>query len=110
MDPAQERVVRLEGHLQQDVDFGWGILGRLYKGGSILIEQTDIGDKQWRIVHFNMKISARVVFKTKVFDTTEDESQFVAVPVGLRYQEAIAMLRGTGGTTTKHSKSGHTGK
>ncbi len=32
IDPAHERVVRLEGHLQQDVDFGWGILGRLNKG------------------------------------------------------------------------------
>ena len=105
VDPAQERVVRLEGRLQQDVDFGWGILGRLYRGGSILIEQTDVGDKQWRIVHFDMKISARVVFKTKVFDTTEDESQFEPVPVGLKYQQAIAMLRG-GGTTTTRGKSG----
>jgi len=26
IDAAQERVVRLEGHLQRDVDFGWGIL------------------------------------------------------------------------------------
>jgi len=34
-----------------------------------------------------------VVFKTKVFDTTEDESQFVPVPVGLRYQQAIHLLR-----------------
>src|SRR5262249_19483010 len=71
IDPARERVARLEGHLQQDVDFGWGILGRLYKGGWIVIEQADVGDQQWRIVHFRMAMSGRVVFKTKVFDTTE---------------------------------------
>lgn len=93
IDPAQQRITRLEGHLQQDVDFGWGILGRLNKGGWIVIEQADIGDHQWRIVHFKMSMSGRVVFRTKVFDTTEDESHFEPVPVGLRYQKAIEMLR-----------------
>jgi hypothetical protein len=109
IDRAQERVTRLDGRLQQDVDFGWGILGRLYKGGSILIEQADVGDHQWRVVHFDMKMSARVVFKTKSFDTTEDASQFVTVPQGLKYQQAIAMLRG-GETNTKHRKSEQAGR
>jgi hypothetical protein len=109
IDRAQERVTRLDGRLQQDVDFGWGILGRLYKGGSILIEQADVGDHQWRVVHFDRKMSARVVLKTKSFDTTEDASQFVTVPQGLKYQQAIAMLRG-GETNTKHRKSEQAGK
>jgi hypothetical protein len=93
IDVDQERVVRLEGHLQQDVDIGWGILGRLNKGGWILLEQADVADRQWRTVHFQMSISGRVLFKTRVFDTTEDESQFVPVPVGLKYQQAIQILR-----------------
>lgn len=93
IDPAQERVVRLDGRLEQDVDYAWGILGRLYKGGTIRIDQAQVGENQWRIVHFDMKMSARVVFKTRVFDTTEDQSQFVPVPPGLRYQQAISILR-----------------
>ena len=109
IDPAQERVTRLDGRLQQDVDFGWGILGRLYKGGTVVIEQADVGDHQWRVVHFDMKMSARVVFKTKVFDTAEDESQFVSVPAGIRYQQAIAMLRGTE-TKVKRRRSEFAGK
>jgi hypothetical protein len=48
-----------------------------------------------------MKMSARVVFKTKVFDTTEDESKFAPVPLGLKYQQAIAMLRGNGETAKR---------
>jgi len=109
IDPAQERVTRLDGRLRQDVDFGWGILGRLYKGGTVVIEQADVGDHQWRVVHFDMKMSARVVFKTKVFDTAEDESQFVSVPAGIRYQQAIAMLRGTE-TKVKRRRSEFAGK
>jgi hypothetical protein len=96
IDPAQERVTRLEGHLLQDVDFGWGLLGRLYKGGWLVLEQADVGDHQWRTVHFQMSLSGRVVFRTKVFDTTEDQSQFVPVPVGLKYQQAIQILRSNG--------------
>lgn len=93
IDPEHARVVKLEGQLQQDVDFGWGILGRLNKGGSISIEQGDIGGGQWRIVHFKMTMSGRVLFKTRQFDTTEDESDFSPVARGMSYQQAIQMLR-----------------
>ncbi|HEY2467408.1 MAG TPA: hypothetical protein VGI45_06160 [Terracidiphilus sp.] len=106
IDVAQERITRLEGHLQQDVDFGWGILGRLNKGGWIVLEQADVADHQWRTVHFQMSLSGRVVFKTRVYDTTEDQSQFVPVPVGLKYQQAIEMLRNGAGSSAEsaHSK------
>lgn len=93
IDSAAGRVSRLEGHLQQDVDFGWGILGRLNKGGWIVIEQADVGKGQWRVTHFQMSMSGRVLFKTRTFDTTEEESQFQAVPVGLDYAGAIRLLR-----------------
>jgi hypothetical protein len=98
IDVEHERVTRLEGHLQQDVDFGWGILGRLNKGGWIAIEQADVGEHQWRIVHFQMSMSGRVVFKTRVFDTTEDESQFAPLPVELTFQQAIQMMNTGSGT------------
>ena len=100
VDAAQERVARLEGHLERDVDFGWGILGRLNKGGWIVIEQADVGGGQWRIVRFQMVMSGRVLFKTKSFDTVEVESDFVPVPVGLSYRQAIQMLRAGAGNNS----------
>ncbi|HEY1767085.1 MAG TPA: hypothetical protein VGG26_05495 [Terracidiphilus sp.] len=97
IDPASERVVRLEGQLEQDVDFGWGILGRLYKGGWVKIDQADVGGDQWRTVRFQMSLSGRVFWRTRVFDTTEEESQFAPVPVGLSFAQGIARLRGDAG-------------
>lgn len=97
VDAAHERVVRLEGRLQQDVDIGWGILGRLDKGGWITMEQADVGAGQWRIVRFQMAMTGRVFFKSRSFNTTEEESHFAPVPVGLSYQQAIEMLRSDGG-------------
>jgi hypothetical protein len=93
IDPAQQRVTRLEGHLQRGVDIGWGMVARLYKGGWIVIEQADVGDHQWRIVHLKMQMSGRVLFWTKSFDTTQDQSQFAPVPADLGYQQALHILR-----------------
>jgi len=92
IDPVHLRVARLESHMQKDVDFGWGILGRLYKGGWIVIEQADVGAGQWRTVRFQMQISGRVFFRTKVFDTTEVQTNYAPLPVGMSYQKAIEML------------------
>jgi len=97
IDPAQERVVRLEGHLRQDTDYGWGILGKLNKGGWVVIEQADVGGRQWRITHVQMQMTLRVLFKTRVVDTVEQISRYAPVPAGLDYRQAIQMLRaGTG--------------
>ncbi len=93
VDADQGHIVRLEGSLQQDVDFGWGILGRLNKGGSILLEQAEVSDGRWRIVHFQLAMSGRVLFKTRSFDTEEQESQFEPLPVDLSYTQAIHMMR-----------------
>jgi hypothetical protein len=104
IDSAQERVLRLEGHLEQEVDFGWGILGRLNKGGWLLIEQANVGDDQWRIVRFKMVMSGRIFVKTRSFDTTEEETQFAPVPVGMTYQQAIQMLRSGEGSSGTRGK------
>jgi hypothetical protein len=98
IDPASQRVTKLEGHLEQDVDYGWwGALGHLNKGGWIRIEQAavdlDTGIGQWRTVRFQMVMSGRVFWKTRVFDTTEEESHFEPLPEGLSYQKAIEMLK-----------------
>jgi hypothetical protein len=101
IDAAQERVTRLEGHLQQDTDYGWGILGKLDKGGSIVIEQADVGGHAWRIARFQMKMNLRILFKTKNIDTAEEMTGYAPVPAGLGYQEAIRMLRAGAGSTAQ---------
>jgi len=93
VDTEHARVTHLEGHLQEDVDFGWGVLGRLYKGGWAAIDQADVGGGVWRIVHFRMVMSGRVLFKSRSFDTVEETTHFQPVAPGLDYKQAIQMLR-----------------
>lgn len=92
IDPVRVRVVRLDAEIQHDVDFGWGILGRLDKGGRITIEQAEVGNGQWRTVRFQMKMSGRVVFKSRVFDTTEEQTNYAPLPQGMSYRQAIDLL------------------
>ena len=98
IDPVQERVARLEGHLADDVDFGWGILGRLYRGGWIVIEQAEVSPNQWRIVRIQLKMNGRLLFSNKTFDTLQEQTHFTPVPVGLSYVQAIRLLRGASTT------------
>jgi hypothetical protein len=101
IDAAQERVTRLEGHLQQDTDYWGGILGKLDKGGWIVIEQADMGGHQWRIARFKMQMNMHIVLgiSTKNIDTAEEMTEYAPVPAGLGYQDAIRMLRaGASGT------------
>jgi hypothetical protein len=95
IDPVQERVVRLTGSLQQDKNFGWGILGQLDKGGWVEIDQADVGGHQWRIVHLKLVMNGRVLFKAKNSDSVQEYSQFVPLPKGLDYRQAIQILRAT---------------
>jgi hypothetical protein len=104
IDESEERVARLEGHLEHDVDFGWGILGRLYKDGWIVIEQADVGNHVWRTVRFQMVMTGRLVVKTKSFDTAEEEFDFAPVPVGVGYAEAIQILRTKSGAVEEAGK------
>lgn len=96
VNTEQERVIHLEGHLQQDVDFGWGILGRLNKGGWIAVDQAEIAPHRWRNVRFKMVMSGRVLYKNKVFDTVEYLTHFAPVSSDLDYRQGIQLLRDKG--------------
>ncbi len=99
IDPVQERVVRLAGSLQQDKNIGWGIIGELDKGGWVQIDQADVGGHLWRIVHLQLKMNGRILWKTKNSDSVQDYTEFSPLPTGLSYKQAIQMLRaGPAGT------------
>lgn len=104
IDPVQERVVRLAGSLQEDKDFGWGILGELNKGGWIEIKQADVGGHQWRIVHLKLVMSGRVLFKVRNSDSVQDYTQFVPVPTDLNYRQAIQLLRSAPADTQRSGR------
>lgn len=93
VDPSAQRVVHLEGHLERDVNYGLGIIGKLNKGGWIAIDQAPVGDGQWRTVRLQLAMTGRILFISKAYDTLQEQSDYRPVAQGLDYREAIGMLK-----------------
>jgi hypothetical protein len=93
VDQGQLRLTRIDAHLISDVDFGWGVFGRLYKGGSILVEDADVGMHHWETTQMKLDLHGKVLLVKNVdFSTTERASNFQPVPVSTTYKDAIRML------------------
>ncbi len=93
VDEGQQRMVRFDAHLISDVNFGWGIVGRLFQGGTILVEQRDVGDHHWETTHMRLNLTGKILMvKSLRIDTTEDSTDFRPVP-DAGYQAAIALLK-----------------
>ena len=94
IDQAQERMVRLDAHLFEDVDFGWGILGRLYKGGSIRIENADVGNHNWQLQRMKLDLTGKaLMLKTLTFRITENGTGYELVPREMSYKDGIRLLQ-----------------
>jgi hypothetical protein len=93
IDVAQQRVTKLDCKRLRDVQVGLGLLGKLYQGGTLLLEQADVGNHEWRTTRMVMAMNARILFETKNWDTTLELTQFSPVTPGITYQQAVQLLK-----------------
>ena len=97
IDQAQERLTRLDAHVIANVDFGWGILGKLDKGGTIQLEQSDIGNHDWELTSMKLNLKGKALMvKSLNIQLTEQASHFSLVPPGVDYRKAIQLLKNSG--------------
>jgi hypothetical protein len=91
--PSLKRLVRLEGRLFEDVNFGWGLLGHLDKGGSFKVVQKDVGQGHWESVLVDLNIRGRaVIFKTITVHQKQVFSGFRRVPDDITLNKALEIL------------------
>jgi hypothetical protein len=96
IDQAQERLTRLDAHVIANVDFGWGILGKLDKGGTIQLEQSDIGNHDWELTTLKLDLKGKALMvKSLDIQLTEQATHFSQVPPGVDYRKAIELLQNT---------------
>jgi hypothetical protein len=96
IDQMQQRIVKIDAHLISDVDFGWGVLGRLYRGGSMLEENEDVGGQNvhhWESTELLLRLKGKILMVKSVdFSTRQISTEFHAVPSTIGYQQAVQML------------------
>lgn len=77
----QYRLALMQAQLFKDVDFGWGILGHLDKGGDFMIQQGDVYNGHWDLTHMKLHFTGKVlVFKSLNIQQDETMSDFRPVP------------------------------
>jgi hypothetical protein len=87
------RLARMDGTLFEDVTFGWGLLGRLNKGGTFSVIQSLVGDKHWEIVSLDVKMTGHaVIFKSINVRQVQRMTDFRRVNDNLPMAEAYLML------------------
>ena len=94
IDQAQERLTQLDAHLIVDVDFGYGILGKLNKGGTASLRQTDVGGHEWKLTELKVNLTGKALMvKSLNILIDEEASDFSPVAAGMSYRDAIEMLK-----------------
>ncbi len=92
----QKRMVRLDGKLQENVDFGYGILGRLNRDGWFRLERTRVGGDgrgDWKTKRLEIHMNGRaMLFKTIARETSEVRGGFEPVAQGLSLEQAAEMV------------------
>jgi len=88
-----KRLARLDGHLVENIDFGYGLLGRLYKGGWFNLERVRVNETDWKTEVLEVHVAGRaILFKTIAKDTHEERSRFREVSRDTTMSEAKRML------------------
>jgi len=93
VDRDAKRLVELSGKLTRDVDFGFGLLGHLYRGGTFQVKRADVGDGHWETTLLDVKIRGKALFfKTINADQRETTDNFAKAPGKLTMAEGMKML------------------
>lgn len=93
IEKSQERLTRLDAHLVTDVDFGWGFIGRLDKGGTIFLEQTETTPNDWELTRMRLNLTGKALLvKTLNIHIAEEMDRYTPLPPDLDYHKAIRML------------------
>ncbi|HSK45771.1 MAG TPA: hypothetical protein VLA83_17975 [Candidatus Binatia bacterium] len=93
IDRAALRMSRLDGSLFEDVTFGWGLLGRLNKGGTFSVTQSRVSDDHWEIISLDVRMAGHaVIFKTINVKQLQRITGFHRVSDSMTISEAYQLL------------------
>lgn len=93
IDPAARRLARIDGRMFREVNFGWGIFGRLNPGGTFRVQQGDAGDGNWAVTQMALKITGKILL-VKSLNIVSDETfeGFRRLPDSLPFARAVELL------------------
>jgi hypothetical protein len=93
IQPEQKRLVKIDAQIVNEIEFGYGLFGRIEKGGRFQIVREQVAKNRWKTTVLNVHISGRVVFfKSINRDQDVTRSAFKPVPSNTSIKDALTLL------------------
>jgi len=93
VDARFKRLVRIDAHVEENVDFGYGILGRLYKNGWLQLVRTQVSPTDWKTNRLEVHMTGRALLvKSFARETSETRGGYAPVPAGLSLAQGMTLL------------------
>jgi len=96
LDTQLKRMRRLEGRLDDNVDFGFGMLGRVNKGSWFRMVRTQVSPTDWKTERLEVHMSGKaLLLKTIAQDVSEVRGGFESVPANMSFLQGMQLLKQT---------------
>jgi hypothetical protein len=93
VDKAQHRIKTMKGTLSEEVNIGYGILGRLHKGGTFDVERRELAPGLWQIYETHVHIEGKALFFKNIGQEQDEvKSEYSPVPAGTTLEQAVGLL------------------
>lgn len=90
------RLAQFSGRITSRVEFGWGLLGHLNKGGTFDVKQAEVAKDHWDITLLETNITGKALFfHTITVKEKLTESDYRRVPDDITLRQAADMLKGS---------------
>jgi len=94
IDRREHRIAKIDGTLEKEVGFGWGILGRLNKGGRFVVQQGTMGTGAWQVTRMDLDLTGKILFFKKLaFKSSQTFSDFREAPPNLSFAQGVELLK-----------------
>jgi hypothetical protein len=94
VDPKNERVVEINGHLMREVKFAGGLLGHLDPGGTFDVKQAEVAPGFWELTLLNVEMKGKALFfKTISVHQKYSRTEFRRVSEALTPAQGLDLLR-----------------
>lgn len=93
IDGRTGTMTRMQANITRPVNFGWGIVGRVYPGGHLEFEQTFVDGKRWAYSRLDENVTVREVMVKTVNEKSKMNAwNFRLLPAPMSFQDAVHVL------------------
>jgi hypothetical protein len=96
IDARAQTMTRIQATVLHPVNFGWGVVAKIYPGGSIELEQKLIDGKRWVFSRLDEDLTIREVMLHTATDKAKMNAwDFQLLPAPMSFQQAVRTLLAT---------------